>query len=195
MKKLVLVTVGLLLCSCNVDVYAEENDSEGDSIIISASEKDFVDDGEFSEYTELENMVYAETSEVYDKLTPGIIIEGYPAEGVVYAFKEDAYDPNEPHLTKQAGVFYGPSGKETYYNLPMGRVISYMRDLGYTTEEYPYWVRADGAKMLGDYVMVAADLSVYSKGTIVPTSLGKGIVCDTGAFAGGSVALDIAVTW
>ena len=127
--------------------------------------------------------------------TPGIIIEGYPAEGIVIPFKEYYYDESQPHLTKQSGVFYGPSGKETYYNLPMGRVINYMRELGYTTEEYPYWVRSDGAKMLGDYVMVAADLSVYSKGSIVPTSLGKGLVCDTGAFAGGSVALDIAVNW
>lgn len=127
--------------------------------------------------------------------TPGIIIEGYPAEGIVIPFKEYYYDESQPHLTKRSGVFYGPSGKETYYNLPMGRVINYMRDLGYTTEEYPYWVRSDGAKMLGDYVMVAADLSVYSKGSIVPTSLGKGIVCDTGAFAGSSVALDIAVNW
>lgn len=127
--------------------------------------------------------------------TPGIIIEGYPAEGIAIPFKEYYYDESQPHLTKQSGVFYGPSGKETYYNLPMGRVINYMRDLGYTTEEYPYWVRNDGAKMLGDYVMVAADLSVYSKGSIVPTSLGNGIVCDTGAFAGSSVALDIAVNW
>ena len=127
--------------------------------------------------------------------TPGIIIEGYPAEGIVIPFKEYYYDESQPHLTKQSGVFYGPSGKETYYNLPMGRVINYMRELGYTTEEYPYWVRSDGAKMLGDYVMVAADLSVYSKGSIVPTSLGNGIVCDTGAFAGSSVALDIAVNW
>ena len=127
--------------------------------------------------------------------TPGIIIEGYPAEGIIIPFKEYYYDESQPHLTKQSGVFYGPSGKETYYNLPMGRVINYMRELGYTTEEYPYWVRSDGAKMLGDYVMVAADLSVYSKGSIVPTSLGKGIVCDTGAFAGSSVALDIAVNW
>ena len=127
--------------------------------------------------------------------TPGIIIEGYPAEGIMIPFKEYYYDESQPHLTKQSGVFYGPSGKETYYNLPMGRVINYMRELGYTTEEYPYWVRNDGVKMLGDYVMVAADLSTYSKGSIVLTSLGKGIVCDTGAFAGSSVSLDIAVNW
>ena len=35
-----------------------------------------------------------------------------------------------PHLTRQCGVFEGPSGKETFYNLPMGRVIQYMEALG-----------------------------------------------------------------
>lgn len=148
-----------------------------------------------SEPTEIEQVISTTIDEEVEPSTPGVIIEGYPAEGIIIPFKEYYYDESQPHLTKQSGVFYGPSGKETYYNLPMGRVINYMRDLGYTTEEYPYWVRSDGAKMLGDYVMVAADLSVYSKGSIVPTSLGKGIVCDTGAFAGSSVALDIAVNW
>ena len=35
-------------------------------------------------------------------------------------------------------------------------------------------------KMLGDYVIVAADLNKYPRGSIVDTSLGQGIVCDTG---------------
>jgi hypothetical protein len=144
--------------------------------------------------TETEQIIIASADDSVIE-TPGIIIEGYPAEGIVIPFKEYYYDESQPHLTKQSGVFYGPSGKETYYNLNMSQCISIMRDLGYSEEEYPYWIREDGAKMLGDYVMVAADLSVYSKGSIVPTSLGKGIVCDTGAFAGSSVALDIAVNW
>ena len=166
-----IITVLLLVMGVNQPVIATPNDAtETEQTIIASADDSVVE-------------------------TPGIIIEGYPAEGIIIPFKEYYYDESQPHLTKQSGVFYGPSGKETYYNLPMGRVINYMRDLGYTTEEYPYWVRSDGAKMLGDYVMVAADLSVYSKGSIVPTSLGKGIVCDTGAFAGSSVALDIAVNW
>ena len=33
-----------------------------------------------------------------------------------------AEEPERPHLTKSGGVFAGPSGKETYYNLPMGKV-------------------------------------------------------------------------
>lgn len=96
-------------------------------------------------------------------------------------------------LTRQKGIFDGPSGKETYYNLPMGRVVKYMEDLGY---DYRYWVRGDGVKMYGDYVMVAADLSIRPKGTLVQTSLGMGIICDTGAFVEtNSCQLDIATNW
>ena len=101
-----------------------------------------------------------------------------------------------PVLTATKGVNNGPSGKETYYNLPMSTVVSYMRDLGYSEEEYPYWVRDDGCKMLGNYIIVAADLSVRPKGTILPCSLGMAIVCDTGGFAKTNhEQLDIAVTW
>ena len=71
-----------------------------------------------------------------------------------------------------------------------------MRELGYSEEEYPYWVRDDGCKMLGDYVMVAADLGIRPKGTILETSLGTAIVVDTGSFARyDSTMLDIAVSW
>ena len=68
-----------------------------------------------------------------------------------------------------------------------------MRSLGNTDE---YWARDDGVKMLGDYVMVAANLDVHPRGSLVETSLGMGIVCDTGSFASGnSTQLDIAVSW
>ena len=98
-----------------------------------------------------------------------------------------------PVLTASAGTINGPSGKETYYNLNMSGVVSIMRSLGNTDE---YWVRDDGAKMLGNYVMVAANLNVHPRGSIVETSLGLGIVCDTGGFASGnSTQLDIAVNW
>lgn len=104
--------------------------------------------------------------------------------------------PYEQHLTKQAGVFSGPSGKETYYNLNMNGVVSIMRSMGYTEEEYPYWVRDDGAKMFGDYVMVAANLSIRPKGTILECSLGTAIVVDTGGFAASNpTQLDIATSW
>ena len=97
-------------------------------------------------------------------------------------------------LTKQSGVNYGPSGKETYYNLSMTGVIQIMRDAGYTTEEY--WVRDDGVKMFGDYIMVAADQNVHPLGSVYETSLGMAIVCDTGDFIYDDPnQTDIAVAW
>ena len=96
-------------------------------------------------------------------------------------------------LSASAGVNYRPSGKETYYNLDMSGVVSIMRGMGNNDE---YWVRADGCKMLGNYIMVAANLGVHSRGSLVETSLGTGIVCDTGGFASGNAnQLDIATTW
>lgn len=116
-----------------------------------------------------------------------------------YKEKKKKITPSDwtgPILTPSAGTVMGPSGKETYYNLDMSGVISIMRNLGYTTEKYPYWIREDGCKMFGDYIIVAADLNIRPRGTIVPTSLGMGIVCDTGGFAyNNSTQLDIATTW
>ena len=98
-----------------------------------------------------------------------------------------------PVLSKGRGVNYGPSGKETYYNLNMSTVVSIMRSMGYTGE---YWVRDDGCKMLGEYIMVAANLNLRPRGSIVETSLGDAIVCDTGGFAKRNpTQVDVAVTW
>ena len=99
-------------------------------------------------------------------------------------------------LTKSKGVVQGPSGKESYYNLNMSGVISAMRYLGFSEEEYTYWVREDGVKMFGPYVIVAANLELRPKGTTLPSSLGTAIVCDTGGFAySNPTQLDIAVSW
>lgn len=98
-----------------------------------------------------------------------------------------------PVLTSFAGIIQGPSGSETYYNLNMSGVISIMKSIGY---DYDYWVRADGVKMYGEYVMCAADLNLRPRGSIIETSLGPGIVCDTGGFTTiDPYRLDIAVTW
>ena len=103
------------------------------------------------------------------------------------------YISNVNALTASGGVYYGPSGKETYYNLNMSGVVDIMRGMGNNDN---YWVREDGAKMLGDYVIVAADLNKYPRGSIVDTSLGQGIVCDTGSFTQNSdTQLDIATDW
>ena len=98
-----------------------------------------------------------------------------------------------PVLNSFNGTVMGPSGKETYYNLDMSGVIQIMRGMGNTDE---YWVREDGCKMLGDYIMCAANLSVHPRGSLVESSLGTCIVCDTGGFAAYNPnQLDIAVTW
>lgn len=99
-------------------------------------------------------------------------------------------------LTKSRGAIQGPSGKETYYNLNMTGVVSIMRRQGFSEAEYPYNVRADGVKCLGPYVMVAAHLGKRPRGSKVQTSLGTGIVCDTGGFTSGNpTQIDIATAW
>jgi hypothetical protein len=113
-----------------------------------------------------------------------------------YSPADYSYTPDGSCLTPSAGVYNGPSGKETYYNLDMSGCIEIMRGMGYTEEEYPYWVREDGAKMFGPYVMVAAELGSRPKGTILPCSLGAAIVVDTGGFAASNpTQLDIATNW
>lgn len=99
-------------------------------------------------------------------------------------------------LTKSKGTIQGPSGKETYYNLNMSGVVSIMRRKGFSEAEYPYNVRADGVKCLGPYVMVAAHLGNRPRGSKIQTSLGTGIVCDTGGFASSNPnQIDIATSW
>lgn len=99
-------------------------------------------------------------------------------------------------LTKGRGTIMGPSGKETYYNLNMSGCVRFMRRLGFSAEKYPYAVRADGVKTLGGYVMVAANLSIRPKGSFIKTSVGPGIVVDTGGFAAHNpTQLDIATNW
>lgn len=112
----------------------------------------------------------------------------YMEEPVVY--------PGSGHLTRTRGVFKGPSGRETYYNLEMREVVARMRRMGFSEKEYPYWVRSDGVKMLGRYVMVAANLKIRPRGSTLMCSLGEAIVCDTGGFVKHyPKGLDIAVDW
>lgn len=99
----------------------------------------------------------------------------------------------EMYLTRSLGIVKGPSGNETWYNLNMLNCVRRMHRLGF---KYPYWIRDDGVKMFGDYVMVAANLHDRPLGTVVETSLGTGIVVDTGDFVTWDrTRLDIAVDW
>lgn len=110
-----------------------------------------------------------------------------------YKAVQGAFDYNGPVLSRSRGTITGPSGKETYYNLNMSGCISIMNGRGF---HEPYWVRSDGVKMYGYYVMCAAGLSIRPKGSIVESSNGLAIVVDTGGFASRNPRqLDIAVTW
>ncbi len=111
----------------------------------------------------------------------------------VYKVVQGAYTYSGTSLSKSRGTTTGPNGKETYYNLNMSGVVSTMRRMGFTDA---YWVRSDGCKMLGNYVMIAANLSKHPRGSIVKTSVGLAIVCDTGGFAKNNPnQVDIATNW
>lgn len=97
-------------------------------------------------------------------------------------------------LNPIVGRIQGISGEETYYNLPMDGVLAIMTEYGW--EETDYWIREDGVKMLGDYVMCAANLEIRPRGSIIETTLGTAIVCDTGEFVQENpYQIDIAVNW
>ena len=112
----------------------------------------------------------------------------------VISYKPDPNPvPTGPHLTPESGTFTFEGHTETYYNLDMSVVVQVAQSKGIAGE---YHVRSDGAKMIGDYIMVAADYSVHPYGSLVNTSLGMGIVVDTGGFiAWNPQGIDIAVAW
>lgn len=84
-------------------------------------------------------------------------------------------------LSKARGALVSTDSKgvmhrETYYDLPMNSV---MRSCGGGT----YTIREDGAKVDKDgYILVAANLAIYPRCSIVETSIGLGKVYDTGGF-------------
>lgn len=117
----------------------------------------------------------------------------WEAQNCLEAENQKVFVWDGPILTKSKGVNYGPLGRETYYNLPMQGVIRIMRNAGYSESEFPYWVREDGVRMLGDYVMLAGRIGQFDRGTIVQCSLGEGIICDYGHLEWNG--LDVAVTW
>ena len=97
-------------------------------------------------------------------------------------------------LTKSGGVNTFQGRKETWYNLPMDRI--YKKADANFGKHHKKWVREDGVKMYGTYIVIAAPFDVYPYGTNVETSLGTGIVLDTGAFAEtNKQQIDIAVDW
>lgn len=75
--------------------------------------------------------------------------------------------------------------KETWCDLKVGQLVKNMREMHGIDLEY--WIREDGVRMYGPYVMVAADVPAmggwnqeaeYRYGDLVETTLGTGIVVD-----------------
>lgn len=127
---------------------------------------------------------------IYDENPEDYIEELYEVENPLNDSSSQLEHTNTGVLTPSKGVNYFNGRKETYYNLDMSGCVSIMRSLGNSDE---YWIRSDGCKMLGDYIMCAANLSIYPRGSLVETSLGTAIVVDTGYLD--SNQIDIAVSW
>lgn len=127
---------------------------------------------------------------IYDENPEDDIEELYEVENPLNDNSSQLEHTNTGVLTPSKGVNYFNGRKETYYNLDMSGCVSIMRSLGNSDE---YWIRSDGCKMLGNYIMCAANLSIYPRGSLVETSLGTAIVVDTGYLE--SNQIDIAVSW
>lgn len=96
-------------------------------------------------------------------------------------------------LTATAGRVTFDGHYETYYSLPMEKIVQQAKEKGIEGE---YWIREDGVKMFGEYVMCAGSFKVHPYGSTVETSLGTGRILDTGEFAKKNpTTIDIATDW
>ena len=93
-------------------------------------------------------------------------------------------------LTAKLGTIQYNGHTESWYDLPMGTVVQRAQDMGIHCE---YWIRDDGVKMFGPWVIVAAHPSKI-KYTRIDTSLGEGIILDTHEKLDKEL-IDIATTW
>jgi len=184
--------------SSDYEYLTEYEGEDGDSEDYSYFEDESEDD-----YTEPEQDDYSEPEPEYTEPEP--IDDGTDSDSDYVEDTDtgddqgdDSYSWDGSVLTNMSGVNWGPTGKETYYNMDMSGVVGVMRGMGFSEEEYPYYVRDDGCKMLGPYIMVAANLDHFPRGSVVECSLGAALVCDTGGFAYSDVGwsqLDIATAW
>lgn len=141
------------------------------------------------------NILYIKGKEVSRELVSEEVVKE-PVERVV-AVGASAIEQNP--LTPGRGRNYYTYTKadgntvlrqETFYDLNMSIVMRYCGGGSYS-------VRADGVKVDQDgYVLVAANLAMYPRCSVVETSLGAGKVYDTGGFAAENPEqFDIATDW
>lgn len=202
----------------NVDVLAFEESQ--DVIIVDAKTKELV----VEEATEPNEEIVVETVEnetdketaieetvVEEQIEEMAAEENIPEESIPE--EKDRYaEWHTGTLTARKGyITDGPAGSsgndgyETWYDLDMTRVVKimdeFMREKGKQdgcVYDYEYWVREDGCKMYGPYIMVAGDIvNTRKRGDIIETSLGTALVCDYCEFAvkWNPYQIDIATDW
>lgn len=141
------------------------------------------------------NVLYVDNVEVSRELVGEEIVRE-PVERVV-AVGATAIERNPLTISKGRNYYtYTKSDgstvlrQETYYDLDMSIVMG-------TCGGGSYTVREDGAKVDQDgYVLVAANLGLYPRCSVVETSLGPGKVYDTGGFAATNPEqFDLATDW
>lgn len=93
-------------------------------------------------------------------------------------------------LTAKAGRITFNGHTETWYDKPMNRVVGRAQMIGIPAD---YWIRDDGVKMFGPWVIVAAHPS-KTRYTFVDTSLGQGIILDFHC-SPDTELYDIATSW
>lgn len=184
MAVLIAATVGVSVSF--MDVPQDVAEPEDVEIVIENSEPTIAEDE--SETFAPEEPVIEETP-VVEKSVPVT----YEQPTATYAQTNSTPTQNYNYNTSYSNGVLTPSGgvnsfngnTETYYNLDMSGVIANAQNMGIQGE---YWVRDDGVKMYGDYVIVAAQAP---KNTIIETSLGIGLVLDYCP----SNSVDIATNW
>lgn len=109
------------------------------------------------------------------------------------SYTEPVYETSGSGLTASGGVNYYGNQKETWYNMDIMGVLATAQNNGISGS---YWIREDGCKMWGDYIVLACNRDVHPYGSLVETSLGTGISLDTGGFAAENpYQVDIATNW
>ena len=166
---------------------------------------DRVDGIEIAKEEQTHMETYADAPQAVEEDAHGVIVASAMAIRTENTYMEELEDdgitkkvdpnpvPTGPHLTAESGTFTFEGHTETYYNLDMSVVVQVAQSRGIAGE---YHVRSDGVKMIGDYIMVAACYDIHPYGSLMNTSLGMGIVVDTGGFvAWNPTGCDIATTW
>lgn len=94
-------------------------------------------------------------------------------------------------LTARLGTIQYEGHKETWYNLNMNKVIE-RADKAFGMTDL-YWVRDDGCKMYGPWIICAGHPSAI-RYSLVETSRGTGIILDTHT-VDDITLIDIATNW